>query len=106
MHFYVFQEFINELQTKPVFFVCVYKKENFKLQFPVNDYKTILAVEVIAYVASDSVSSAYDGGTFLLCNMQDRRVGRERIAELAGRLGWHNGKSRRENGAQTAACWI
>lgn len=52
--------------------VCVYKKENFKLQFPVNDYKTILAVEgVIAYVASDSVSSPYDGGTVLLCNVQD-----------------------------------
>lgn len=26
------------------FCVCVWKKENFKLQFPVNDYENILAV--------------------------------------------------------------
>lgn len=53
------------------FSVCVWKKEKIKLQFPVNDYENILAVEVLVYLARDSVSSAYDGGTVLLCNMQD-----------------------------------
>lgn len=49
--------------------VCMCKKEKFKLQFPVNDYENILAVEVLVYLARDSVNSAYDGGTVLLCNV-------------------------------------
>lgn len=56
------------------------------LIFPINDYKNILAVEFLVYLAMDYISGAHDEGTFLLWNMWDWRGGRERIAEFPGRL--------------------
>lgn len=60
----VFQELINELQTNQRLF-CAWKKEIFKLNFPINDYENILAVEFLAYLAMEYISSACDREAFL-----------------------------------------